>query len=133
MHFFIGDREVLDRLFAEREEDGAVEAYGESRDPGADGELGEPARVDLEELAGEGDVFGVVAAEDEFEPAVRDQTLAHVGLLCCGDDRFAELAYLACEARRDADFSGSLAWEDVVSFVEDEDVLELLAWRAAVL
>ena len=77
--------------------------------------------------------LGVVAAEDELEAAVRNQRLAHVCLLCCGDDRLAELAHLASESRRHADFTGSLAGEDVVAFIEDEDVLQRFARRIRVL
>src|SRR5207248_7120394 len=110
-----------DRLLAEREEDWRVEAYRESRDAGPDGELWEPFGFDLQQLTGERDVLGVVAAKDEFEPAVRDQRFTHIALLCCGDDRFAVLAHLTRQPSRHADFAEALAREDVVRLIEDEE------------
>src|ERR1041385_3464677 len=127
LDFSVEDGEILDRLRVEREEDRAVKAHRQARDAAPDGEFREPPGFDLKELTGELHVLGVVAAEDEFEAAVRDEAFAHVGLLRCRDDCFAVLAYLAGESCRYADFAQAFTWEDVVSFVEHEEVLELLA------
>src|SRR5438067_4132127 len=122
LDFSVEDGEVLDRLRVEREEDRAVKAHGQPRDATPDGELWEPPRFDLQELTAELHVLGVVATEYEFEPTVRDEAFAHVGLLRCCDDCFAVLAYLARESCRYADFAWAFAWENVVSFVEHEEV-----------
>ena len=54
-------------------------------------------------------------------------------MLCGGDDGFTLLAYFSCESCGHADFAEPFAGEDVVSLVEDEDVLQLFARGIAVL
>src|SRR6185369_9709054 len=129
----IGHGGVLDGLHAKREEEGTVEPHRRPRYPGPQGQFWEPLGFHLQELTRERDIARVVAAENEFETAVRDEALAYVCLLRCGDDRFTVLAHFAGESCRHAHLAGPLTGEHIVAFIKDQDVLELLARRTRVL
>jgi len=121
---FVGDEDVFLRLLGEREDERLVVSRGRAHNPRTQRQPREPLWVNMQEATGKLDVAREVRAQDDLGPAVRNQAVADIGLLCRGDDGLPVLAHFAREARWDAVLTVLVFGEHVVAFIKDEHVLQ---------